>query len=205
MTHPFNKLTGAFAATMLLGWAGSSFAAEPVAALGAGYSAADAPLGAPVELQIDLRGQVAARCDLSTPPSFGGRMDFGQSGQAQSTFAIDCNTPFILRVTSRNGAFAGVDPAPGVAAETPYEVSVEVGTDAGRQNLGWCRADALAEQSSGACAFGAGSPAGGWSSGEATAIDQNGSIRLRWEDADDAAPRLGAYSDVIVIELEVRA
>lgn len=205
MSPSLNKLIGGLAATTLLGWGGAAVAADPIAAFGAGYTSMDAPLGAPTELQVDLRGQVAARCDLTTPPVLSGRLDFNRAGQVQSAFSIDCNTPFILRVRSRNGAFASVDPTPGIAPATPYEVSLEVGTDAGRQNLGWCASPALAESGAGACAFSPAAVAGGWSSGDAIAIDQSGSIRLRWDQPEADAPRLGAYGDVIVIELEVRA
>lgn len=205
MTHLRKKLIGALAAAIAFAWAGSAFAADPIGALGAGYTAADAPLGAPTELRVDLRGQVAARCDLTAPPAIGGRLDFGQAGQVQSSFAIDCNTPFILRVRSRHGAFAGVDPTPGVATETPYEVAVDVGTNAGRRSLGWCQSAALSDQPVGGCAFAPGAADGGWSSDDAIAIDQTGTVRLRWDAPDDSAPRLGSYGDIIVIELEVRA
>ena len=45
----------------------------------------------------------------------------------------------------------------------------------------------------------------GWSSGDETAIDQTGTVRLRWEENKSGAPLLGDYRDTIVIELEVRS
>lgn len=174
-------------------------------AAGAGYTALDAPLGAPTELRIDLRGQVAARCEVTAPPSGFGRLVLGRAGEAQGAFGIDCNAPFNLRVRSERGAFVAEEPAPGTVAAVPYRVSVAVGTDAGRQDLGWCDAAALTDASGQACAWGAASPTRGWSSGGHTAIGQTGALRLRWDEPrDDGAP-LGRYNDIIVIQLEVRS
>ena len=205
MTHSLNKLIGGLSGAILLGFAGTAAASEPLAALGAGYSSMDAPLGAPTELQVELRGQVAARCDLTAPPALGGHLNFGRSGRVQSAFAIDCNTPFVMRVRSRHGAFVSAEPAPGAAARTPYEIHVEVGTDAGRQNLGWCESASLGDEGAGSCAYASRAVGGGWSAGDATAIEQSGSIQMRWDEPEADAPRLGSYSDVIIIELEVRA
>ncbi|MBN8551632.1 MAG: hypothetical protein J0L52_01895 [Caulobacterales bacterium] len=205
MPRPFNKLIACLVTATAVSWAGSALAADPLAALGGGYTAGDAPLGEPTELHIDLRGEVAPRCDLVTPPVFGGRLDFNRAGAIQSAFRIDCNTPFTLRVRSRHGAFASTDPTPGVAEATPYEVGVEVGTDSGRQNLGWCASTMLSEDGSAACGFGPAATDRGWSSQDAIAIDQSGTIRVRWDAPDADAPRLGSYSDIIVIQLEVRA
>ncbi len=198
------SLTGALVASVGLAWTGAAWA-EPLnaAALGAGYTAADAPLGAPTELRIDLRGEVPARCEV-TPPTGIGHIRLNEAGEARGAFDIDCNTPFLLRVRSENGGLAAVRPLHGVAERADYRLAVELGTDQGRQDLGWCRSPELAPDAGGSCAFGAGAN-GGWSSGEATAIDQSGVLRLRWDGQDAGPPRLGAYQDNIVIEVEVRS
>ena len=203
------SLIGALAATGLLAVAGA-VSAEPVgaantAALGTGYTAADAPLGSPTELRIDLQGRVAARCELVTPPAPMSRLALTRDGESQAAFAIDCNAPFVMRVRSGEGAFASVDPTPGIATRVPYEVSVAVGTDAGRQDLGWCDAAALTDAAVGACAFSPAAASHGWSSGDATAIDQTGAVRLRWQADPEGSPLLGDYQDTITIELEVRS
>lgn len=205
MTQSLAKLTGALVASAGLAWTGVA-AAEPLnaAALGAGYSAADAPLGAPTELRIDLRGQVAARCEV-VPPAAMGRIRLSDAGQVSGSFGIDCNTPFILRIKSANGGMTAVQPLQGIAPRTDYRLGVEVGTNAGRQDLGWCASTELAPDAGGGCAFGAAGPLGGWSSGEAIAIRQSGEIHMRWDGQDSGAPRLGAYQDNIVIEVEVRS
>lgn len=201
------SLIGALAATGLLAAAGVAVA-EPSDALanGAGYTASDAPLGSPTELRIDLKGRVEARCDLTTPPAPMDNMALDHAGEVRSDFAIDCNAPFILRIVSGAGGFANRHATPGIETLKPYQLSVAVGTDEGRQDLGWCEAsDLSADAASAGCAYSAGSAAGGWSSGEATAIDQTGALRLRWDDKTTGAPLLGDYRDTIVIELEVRS
>ena len=207
MPHPpSHRLIGALAASVGLACAGAALADPHAAAFGPGYTAADAPLGAPTELRIDLRGEVSARCEVA-PPSGLGRMNLNEAGEARSAFGIDCNTPFLLRVRSDAGGLASVGSLAGVAQLADYELAVEVGTDAGRQNLGWCDAATLGPDGAGQCAFSAQAPLGGWSSGEAVAIRETGSLTLRWEGQreDDSAPRLGAYRDNIIIEVEVRS
>lgn len=77
-------------------------------------------------------------------------------------------------------------------------------SDHGRQNLGWCDSGALTDTPAGACVY---APTGGegWSSGDATAIDQTGTLRMRWKEPSADRPLLGDYNDVIVIALEVRS
>lgn len=210
MSHSFASLIGALVATGLLAWSGTASAemvsTGGIAALGGGYSSSDAPLGASTELRIDLRGRVASRCELLTPPTATGALRLDREGESQSAFAIDCNAPFIMRVRSGQGGFASIDPTPGIATLVPYQMAVAVGTDAGRQDLGWCDAAALGEAPAGICAYGASNPQGGWSSGDATAINQKGSLRLRWRQQNKSdAPLLGVYRDTIVIQLEVRS
>jgi hypothetical protein len=196
------KLTGALVAAAGLAWTGAAWA-EPN--YGPGYTAFDAEVGPATELSIDLRGEVSARCELNAPDSLD-RIRLNEAGETSSDFAIDCNTPFLLSVRSANGGLAAVDPRFGIAERTDYSLGVEVGTDQGRQDLGWCLSAELAPGASAGCAFGAAAPDGGWSSGEATAINQTGALRLRW-DGQDAAdlPRLGIYQDNIIIEVEVRS
>ena len=201
------SLIGALAASSLLLAGGVAFAGAG-SELGSGYTAADAPLGSPTELRIDLHGRVAARCDMTTPPAQLSALDVGRNGQAQTGFAIDCNAPFVLRVRSENGALASEDLYPGVAQATPYELSVDLDTDGGRRALGWCDAADLTDGAAGACPFAAGNATRGWSSNDDTAIDRNGRIHLRWRGwrDDRAAPvTRGRYGDVITIELEVRS
>lgn len=207
MSRLSNQLHRAFALLLLLGGiggAGVASAAEPnAAALGSGYSATDAPLGAPTELRIDLRGQVNARCKMTAPPALSGRPDLTREGELQAQFGLDCNTPFNLRVRSGAGGFAAEQAREGVAPMVPYEIAVAVDTDAGSNALGWCGADQLTEQPGGACAFGSGE---GWSSGDAIAINRTGTMRLRWNGPpSEGALPLGRYRDTLVVELAVRS
>lgn len=196
----------ASALLLLLGGIGSAAtasAAEPdAAALGTGYTASDAPLGAPTELRIQLSGTIAPRCRMTSAPALSGQPDLTREGEMRAQFGLDCNTPFRLRVRSGQGGFSAQDPREGNARLIPYEMAVAVNTDSGANELGWCRADQLADQG-GSCAFGSRE---GWSSGEATAINRTGAVQLRWAaPTSTGALPLGRYRDTIVVELTVRA
>jgi hypothetical protein len=185
----------------IAGATGAWAADTGTAAFGPGYSA-DAPLGAPTELQIDLRGEVPARCRMTSPPALGGHLDFNRSGDAQSKFGLDCNAPFELSVRSGGGGFVATGSAEGAGVLLPYEVAVSVDTDTGTDALGWCRANQLTDAAEGQCAFGG----KGWSSGDATAIDRTGTLKLRWSaPADGGVPPAGDYRDTIAINVAVRA
>jgi len=185
----------------VVGATGAWAADVGTAAFGPGYSA-DAPLGAPTELQIDLRGEVPARCRMTSLPALGGQIDLNHSGDAQSRFGLDCNAPFELSVRSGRGGFAATGSTEGAAAPLPYEVAVSLDTDAGTDALGWCRADQLTDAGEGQCAFGG----KGWSSGDATAIDRTGTLKLRWSaPANAGVPAAGDYRDTIAINVAVRA
>lgn len=207
MSFLSNTLHRASAALILLGGIGTATAASAsendAAALGSGYSATDAPLGAPSDLRIELRGQVTARCQMASPPNLAERPDLTKAGEMQAQFGLDCNTPFNLRVRSGEGGFSAEGPREGVTRLIPYDISIAIDTDAGMNALGWCGADQLADQQSGSCAFGSGE---GWSSGDATAINRTGTMRLRWGGPGDANTLpLGRYRDTVIVELSVRS
>ena len=175
---------------------------ENLAAIGPGYSAAGAPLGAPTELQIELRGEVPARCRVTTAPAFGGRIDFNKAGDVQSQFGLDCNAPFLLSVRSGQGGFASQGVQAGAASLLPYETAVDVDTDSGTNALGWCQSSQLTDSAAAQCAFGP----NGWSSGDATAINRTASLRVRWAGPTNGeAPVAGEYRDTIVVNVAVRS
>lgn len=207
MSQSLASLIGALAASTALACAGSALAEPMSGDLGAGYSSVDAPLGAPTELQIKVSGRIAPRCEVGQPSRGLDAMDVGRSGVAEGVFGIDCNTPFIFRVRSASGGFASDSRLDGVQTVAPYQLQVELGTDQGRQNLGWCDAATLSAVSgaAGACAFSAASAEGGWSSRDAIAIEETGTLKLRWDAPSEGQARLGAYHDTIIIELEVRS
>ena len=202
-----NTIYRASALLLLLGGIGgagvASAAGSDAAALGSGYTAADAPLGAPTDLRIELSGTVSPRCRMTSAPALAERPDLARSGEMQAQFGLDCNTPFNLRVRSGEGGFVAETPREGVKPVVPYELAVAVNTDSGPNALGWCGAEQLSQPNGNACPFGSGE---GWSSGEATAINRTGTMRLRWSApaATDALP-LGRYRDTIVVELAVRS
>lgn len=195
-----------YALLLLLGLGGgvtASAADAGISMLGAGYTAHDAPLGDPTELRIDLRGEVAARCRMASPPVLGQRLNFNRAGDVETRFGLDCNAPFSLRVRSGEGAFVAEQMREGIAPRIAYDVAIAVDTDAGLNALGWCGADQLTDQPRSGCVFGT---SDGWSSGDATAIDRTGTMRLRWDAPGEGdEPVLGRYRDTIVVELAVRA
>ncbi len=170
---------------------------------GSGYTALDAPLGSPVELEVEIVGSIAARCEMTSSALLVGDVDLKSSGETRADFGLNCNAPFTVQLRSQSGAFVNAAPPQGILDRAAYEVSVDVVTDNGRRELGWCDAEALAASAKAGCAF---SPQnGGWSSGEETAIGKSGTVRLRWNDNDRSAPLFGDYRDQITIELKVRA
>src|SRR6218665_3268504 len=182
-----------------IGGAGVASAAEPDAgALGSGYTASDAPLGAPTDLRIELSGTVSPRCRMTSAPTLAERPDLTRQGEVQAQFGLDCNTPFNLRVRSGHGGFAAEEArGGGTGAVVPYELAVEVGTDVGENALGWCGAEQLTQPNGGSCAFG---PGGGWASGDATAINRGGTMRLRWPAPSTNLLPAGRYRDALVVE-----
>ncbi len=173
-----------------------------IAAIGTGYSATDTVLGAPTELQIDLRGEVHARCRMTAPPVFSDRIDFNHGGDSHARFGLDCNAPFLLSVRSGHGGFSSQVRLEGVAALIPYEVAVNVDTDSGMNALGWCPSAQLADDAGTQCAFGA----QGWSSGDATAINRTASLNVRWRaPLEGAAPAFGEYRDTIIVDVAVQS
>lgn len=186
-----------------IGGTGVASAAEPDAgALGSGYTASDAPLGASTDLRIELSGTVSARCRMTSKPALAERPDLTHAGEMQAQFGLDCNTPFQLRVRSGEGGFSPESRREEIRRVVPYEIAVSVETDSGANALGWCGADQLAQPQGGSCAFGS----DGWSSGDATAINRTGTMRLRWNapGTADALPA-GRYRDTIIVELAVRS
>jgi hypothetical protein len=200
MARSITSIASAIALTATLAFAGQA-AADP--AYGPGYTANDAPLGDAAEVKIELVGRVSARCEVSTASINMTGLRLGGEGSASGDFNIDCNAPFSLHVASERGGMASETPLPGVLALLPYELSVDVATDLGSQDLGWCSASAVAASPVGSCSFG--QATGGWSSGDGVAIGKTGSLKLRWNGPGEGEGRLGDYADVITITLGVRS
>ncbi len=173
-----------------------------VAALGPGYTSFDAPLGAPSELRIALVGKVNPRCRMADAP-VPAPLNLNGGGETQTSFTLDCNAPFRMRVQSDHGGMQAESIREGIAQVVPYDVAFTVGTDQGTRPLGWCSAEQLADTARAHCPFGKG---GGWSSDHAVAINKSGTLGLRWSDPQQAAqPALGRYRDTIVIVLSVNS
>ena len=198
------NIVGSLACLAMVGLAADAVASSDAAGAGPGYSSADAPLGEAVELAVDIRGRVAARCELVAPPQFTGDFNLNRDGEMRSPFQIDCNAPFEMRVRSDSGGLAALEESVGAATLVPAAISVDLGTDAGTQVLGWCQSDQLSQGGVG-CAFGGEQK---WSSGNDTAINRSGVLRMQWRGSESQPgerPAYGRYRDTIVIEVGARS
>jgi hypothetical protein len=172
-----------------------------MAAFASAAARGDAPalsVGAPTVLQLDLVGTVPSHCGFKTPPEERAALgDLATAGQYSTSFSLDCNATFAIRVASAHGGLAhvGAAAATGFATSLDYNIAISIGTDLGTVG-GECAASALA----GGCVLSGGQ---GLSSGNGVAIGTEGQLTLRWN-----APQQrlvgGDYQDSIVITVEAR-
>jgi hypothetical protein len=172
-----------------------------VVALASVAARGDAPalsVGAPTTLRLDLVGTVPPHCGFKTPPEARAALgDLAAAGQFSTSFSLDCNAMFAIRVASAHGGLThvGAAAAAGFATSLDYNIAVSVATDLGTVG-GECTASALA----GGCALSGGQ---GLSSGSGVAIGTEGQLTLRWS----APPQRligGDYQDSIVITVGAR-
>jgi hypothetical protein len=172
-----------------------------VVALASVAARGDAPalsVGAPTTLRLDLVGSVPAHCGFKTAPEERAALgDLATAGQYSTSFSLDCNAMFAIRVASAHAGLSrvGALAATGFATSLDYTIAISVGTDLGTVG-GECAASALA----GGCALSGGQ---GLSSGNGIAVGTDGQLTLRWS----APPQRlvsGDYQDSIVITVEAR-
>lgn len=161
-------------------------------------------------LAVEIRATIVERCGLSShgnPTSAEG--DLQRNERITFDFAIDCNTPFRIGVSSANGALrlagapSGQDRTEdGFAVAKPYHVGLKVDTDSGIIDAGTCRSDELTSAEKD-CAFYGAHPGHGLSSGHATAIDRTGTLTVSWKGQGDSGPRpaAGLYQDTLTVVL----
>ena len=153
------------------------------------------------KVTIGLQGHISPKCSLS---DMSGKLDFGVSGAGRASrsaavdFTIDCNTPFIYRLSAQEGAMRlqGSGPAPSEThALLPYDVSLTIPTDDGGTLNARCDGEALRANASGR-----GCDA---DSGQAIVTHRRGQILVSLRSGSEL-PRAGSYTDNIQIGLNVK-
>lgn len=148
---------------------------------------------------VVVEATVAPRCQLAAGERDGddtARID--RPTRIALGFSLDCNTPFRIGMSSRNGAMqlsgVGGDATSddGFAVRMAYQVGLSFDTDARRNfSAGTCSSDTLSA-TSGTCAFYAARAGQGISPGEReTAINRTGQITVEWRGEDADAPESG--------------
>lgn len=134
-----------------------------------------------VSLSVDITARVEATCGFAQAPS--GEYDLGDLTLAFEKVAplqVECSSPFRVGVVAARGALSadGVGPVPGYANQIPYEVMLNIATNAGAPVSAQCAASGLT--AAGACGFkGPASGSQGLSVAQPS-VGQNGSfIRVR--------------------------
>jgi hypothetical protein len=149
---------------------------------------------------IDLRGRIEPKCSLS---EMGGRLTFtigADRGRYQSAalgFTINCNTPFIYRLSADHGAMRlqGAGAASDDARlQLPYRVSLTIPTQGGGTMSAQCGGEALGAAGAGACEA---------DSGDRIAINKRGRITVNLP-AGAEQPMEGQYTENMRIEVAVK-
>jgi hypothetical protein len=154
------------------------------------------------KVTIGLQGRISPKCSLS---DMTGKLDFGSVGgtgranrSAAVDFTIDCNTPFIYRLSAQEGAMRlqGSGPAPSAAhIRLPYDISLIIPTDDGGTMRAGCGSEALSTDASGrGCNA---------DSGQAIATHRRGQILVSLR-SGPKLPRSGNYTDNLEIGLSVK-
>jgi hypothetical protein len=169
-------------------------------------------------VKLKVVAQIPARCgivDIPTPPA--GAVDLLSSGSFDMPFKVDCNQPFLIRMSSSNGGFALVREGSrfGFGDFKPYDVELNVGMNDQTNLVDTCSSQllnvALAPSSGEGvgmiCPFYGTAPRRGLSSGEriSTRDAASSNIKISW--AEQGATRrllAGSYKDTLTIAVEPR-
>lgn len=175
-------------------------------------------------VQFDVELNVAPRCGWASGGEPAAVVNLGSldvGGTKEVPFALDCNTPFVIRTSSLNGALMHGGPD---IANLPRSFTNLVGYDV-RMRLGVRRlngdTDVRVRDCNSAqiwelvlaanCDFGGTSIGEGWSSNNAVANANDtglpdSRLRLSWSPRSPNAPtRLaGSYSDVLTVSVEAQ-
>ena len=153
------------------------------------------------KVAIGLQGHISPKCSLS---DMAGQLDFGSGGSGRASrsaavdFTIDCNTPFIYRLSAQEGAMRLQGSSPGASeahARLPYNISLTIPTDDGGALRAGCGSEVLSADASGR-----GCDA---DSGQAIATHRRGQILVSLRSGSEL-PKAGSYTDNLDIGLSVK-
>jgi hypothetical protein len=186
MFYPASDLACGFAALLTICLLGGFAAAQ-----GMGGAMAD-------KVQIELRGHIVPRCDLTGAAStldLGTIAETGAQGEEQLQFELSCNAPFAYQLSSEHGAMRHESASSGAGAfstEFPYRAALKILTDSGSTLSLDCASSELGE-TSGPCAG---------ESGEDTAIGKDATLAVSWGPLDGPLTA-GRYTDDLHISIGI--
>jgi hypothetical protein len=158
-------------------------------------------------LKIAVNATIAERCGITADDSVStpGTANLDVATTLKFGFTLDCNTPFVIGVSSANGALLMQDSGDGFATAKDYAVALDVETDGTRLTTGACAASALTN-TAGRCPFFGTSPGEGIRSGRRTAIGRRGSVIVSWPGGEGPVRRAaGLYQDVLIVVVGVKS
>ncbi|MFT3809662.1 MAG: hypothetical protein QM698_07060 [Micropepsaceae bacterium] len=147
------------------------------------------PALAASSVEIELQGDIPAVCGVS---EMSGRFDFQAAlagASQQFSMSVDCNVPYTLQASSRNGGLLSNGPSgSGVANKVEYDLSISVPTTGAPLQL-TCASSALA-----------GGECGRIDSGNEISADQIGWVSMQLRNVS-ALLTAGEFDDVIVVQV----
>ena len=179
--------------------------------------AADAVFGDRVRLQVSAN--IPSRCGISEAPVVPNIIhDVTRRTSIEMPFKVDCNQPFVMSLTSKNGGFraeGGVNQF-GFLGFTTYNVDLKLGLNddsvvtrsCGSASLNPASAASSGEFVGLGCDFYNTDRRSGLSSGNAiaTAESANSSLKISWSDASASRRMIaGSYQDTLTIVVEPRS
>ena len=147
------------------------------------------------KVAIGLQGHISPKCGLS---DMAGQLDFGTGGASRSAaidFTIDCNTPFIYRLSAQEGAMRlqGSGSAPN-EPRLPYEIRLTIPTDDGGTLQAGCGGEMLSASAAAGCLA---------DSGNAIATRQRGQLVVEMIPIAKG-PVEGRYADELKITVTLK-
>jgi hypothetical protein len=169
-------------------------------------------------IKLKVVAQIPARCGIvETPAPPAGAVDLLTSGSFNMPFKVDCNQPFLIRMSSSNGGFALTREGTrfGFGDFKPYDVTLNVGMNDQTNLVDTCSSQllnlALAPSSGEGmgmnCPFYGTAPRRGLSSGAriSTRDAASSNIKISWSEQSGARRLLaGSYRDTLTIAVEPR-